>query len=245
MRILPDVYIVGSGEFSITDIPTARPLYDCHVYIVDGGAELALIDAGYGSGSVEQVATYAREWGLDLSRLRLCFLTHAHHDHTRGAAEWQERFGVEICSSQAVADALESIDVRTLAYSCPEGTFPICAVDRILADGEQVPVGDAVIDVVSVPGHTDGDLAFVTCLNELRVAFTGDVFTFDGVETVGFAYPYDVNRDAAKQAAALWRLYKIRPDVVLPGHGMLALRRGWRWLGTALHAAQKDGAQFA
>lgn len=242
MQILPSVFLVGSGEFGITDLPTARPLYDCHVYVVDGGSELALIDAGYGSGSVDQTISYAATWGLDLTTVRRCFLTHAHHDHSRAAREWQERFGVEICASQEVADALVDVDVRTLAYSCPEGTFEPCVAQTTLGDGETVSVGDLVVEAVGVPGHTDGDLAFVTRVGDLTVAFTGDVLTYDGVENVGFAYPLDATRDRVRLVESLWKLHRLRPDVLLPGHGMLAVRRGWRWLGTALHDIDKSGA---
>ena len=44
MKIAPGIHIVGSGRqgFGLTDD------YDCHVYLVDGGDEYALIDAGGG-----------------------------------------------------------------------------------------------------------------------------------------------------------------------------------------------------
>ena len=44
MQLTDIVHLVGSGQsgFSLTD-----PL-DCHVYLLDGGSELALIDTGVG-----------------------------------------------------------------------------------------------------------------------------------------------------------------------------------------------------
>ena len=44
MQLTEFVHLVGSGQsgFSLTD-----PL-DCHVYLLDGGSELALIDTGVG-----------------------------------------------------------------------------------------------------------------------------------------------------------------------------------------------------
>lgn len=188
---------------------------------------------------------YAERWGLDLSRLRHCLLTHAHHDHTRAAAEWQERFGVEVWASPPVADALRDVDVRTLAYSCPEGTFPPCAVDRIVEDGTTIAVGDLEVAAVAAPGHSDGDTAYLLDVEGLRVAFVGDLFTYDGVETVGFAYPFDPRRDPLRQVESMLRLYELRPDLILPGHGMIALRRGWRWLGTALHSVEKTGVSLS
>jgi len=242
MRLTPHVSLVGSGEFALTEIPSAHPIYDCHIYLIDGGTSMALVDAGY--GSVDQIVEYARWWGLDPERIETCLITHAHHDHTRAAAEWQARFGVKILASAAAAEALERVDVRTLAYSCPEGTFTPCVADRVLADGESIAVGDLEVTAVSTPGHTDGDLTFLLDADGVRTAFVGDLFTFDGVDQVGFAYPLDASRDRPSQAESLLRLYALRPDLVLPGHAMLGLRRGWRWLGTALHHLDKAGMRL-
>ena len=44
MKLTDNVYLVGSGMlgFGLTDD------YDCHMYLLDGGSEAALIDAGGG-----------------------------------------------------------------------------------------------------------------------------------------------------------------------------------------------------
>ena len=42
MRLTEDIYLVGSAEFGISNA------YDCHVYLIDGGEEAALIDCGVG-----------------------------------------------------------------------------------------------------------------------------------------------------------------------------------------------------
>ena len=44
MRLTRSVYLVGGGTlaFGLSDD------YDCHVYVIDGGEEMALVDAGAG-----------------------------------------------------------------------------------------------------------------------------------------------------------------------------------------------------
>ncbi len=47
MKLTNDVYLVGGGDYGFN--LTHR--LDCHTYLVDGGGELALIDAGFGPGT--------------------------------------------------------------------------------------------------------------------------------------------------------------------------------------------------
>lgn len=48
MRLTPEVYLVGGGNFGFN----LSDAFDSHVYIVDGGSELAMIDTGTGMGMV-------------------------------------------------------------------------------------------------------------------------------------------------------------------------------------------------
>src|SRR5690606_164054 len=88
MRLHPRIYLVGSAEFGLSDS------WDCHVYVVDGGSELALIDAGGGRpASLEMMRQNMRDDGLDPTRIRSIILTHSHTDHARGAAQWRAEVG--------------------------------------------------------------------------------------------------------------------------------------------------------
>ena len=52
MRLRPDLYLVGGGH---AGFDLSAPL-DCHVYLLDGGDELALVDAGLGiDGGVDDI----------------------------------------------------------------------------------------------------------------------------------------------------------------------------------------------
>ena len=66
MRLAERIYLVGSGSFGfdLTDP------YDCHVYLLDGGTELALIDVGAGMGA-EAIVENVRRDGFDPGRGRL------------------------------------------------------------------------------------------------------------------------------------------------------------------------------
>src|SRR5258706_11377844 len=88
MRLTRDVYVVGSGYFGFN---LSGPL-DCHVYVIDGGSELALIDAGLGAkGNLDTILDNMREDGLDPKAIRKIILTHYHTDHIGGGCEAQHR----------------------------------------------------------------------------------------------------------------------------------------------------------
>ncbi|MDQ3947212.1 MAG: MBL fold metallo-hydrolase, partial [Actinomycetota bacterium] len=72
MQLTPDVYLVGSGA---SGIGISHP-FDCHVYAVDGGSEVAMVDAGCGKDA-DAVMRELRAAGL-VERLRYLLLTHAH-----------------------------------------------------------------------------------------------------------------------------------------------------------------------
>ena len=79
MKIADRIYLVGSGDLglSMTDA------FDCHVYLVDGGSEAALIDAG-GGRDIAAILKIVEDDGIPLDRIRSLLLTHGHADHAAG-----------------------------------------------------------------------------------------------------------------------------------------------------------------
>ena len=63
MKLADRLYLVGSGDFGLTDD------YDCHVYLLDGDTEAALIDAG-GGRDVGAILDNIRRDGIPLARVR-------------------------------------------------------------------------------------------------------------------------------------------------------------------------------
>jgi glyoxylase-like metal-dependent hydrolase (beta-lactamase superfamily II) len=64
VQLAERIHLVGSGSFGfdLTDP------YDCHVYLLDGGSELALVDVGAGMGAERIVANVERA-GFDPQRI--------------------------------------------------------------------------------------------------------------------------------------------------------------------------------
>ena len=89
MKLTEDIYLVGSAEFGISNE------YDCHVYLIDGGEEAALIDCGVGYDT-ERILQNIREV-IDIRKLKRVYLTHLHADHCGGGRDLQ-KLGIEVAA---------------------------------------------------------------------------------------------------------------------------------------------------
>src|SRR3954454_6475062 len=113
VRITDEVYVVGGGvsnAFGLSDDP------DCHVYLVDGGDEIALIDCGMADAdSLERILSNVRGEGLDPARITKIVVTHYHIDHAGGAADFRDRLGVDVIAPAGAAHALRTGDEHAVA----------------------------------------------------------------------------------------------------------------------------------
>lgn len=91
-----------------------------------------------------------RETGWKLTHI---LNTHHHHDHV-GANEALK----------------EKHDATILGPAANKGQIP--GLDKGLKDGDKIDFGGEVIDVIAVPGHTLGHVAYYMCSE--KVVFTGD-----------------------------------------------------------------------
>lgn len=166
-----------------------------HMALVGG----TLVDTG--DGSPQGLARVERF--LAGRPVGLIALTHAHLDHAGGAAALRERLGVPV--------ALHGDDLGTAARDSvlldqPLAPFP---VDRILADGDELPGG---LRVVATPGQTPGHVAYWHAAS--GTALTGDLVQQDDVAWMPFT---DGVLDLAVEAVR--RIGELRPRLAVPGHG--------------------------
>jgi len=228
MRLTPEVYLVGGGPtfaFGLSSDP------DCHVYLVDGGEELALIDCGMGDGdSLDRIVENIREEGLDPSRLRHLLLTHYHIDHAGGAAGLQERFDLITYAAWDAAEALRagdegatSLDVAKRAgFYRADYHFRPCRVDRELREGDRVRVGSLELEVYETPGHCNGHLSFLLRGRALAYLFAADAVFHGGRVVLQNIHDCSVTKSAESVA----KLAALEFDALLPGHVAIALRDG-------------------
>ena len=228
MQLDERIHLVGSGAFGF-DLTDA---YDCHVYLLDGGTELALVDAGAGMGA-EAIVANVRRAGFDPAGVRHVLCTHGHADHAGGAARIRELLpGAAVHASAWVADLLEAGDeaAASLEPAKAAGMYPPsyrlapCPVDRRLAEGDRLTVGDLELECLETPGHARGHLAFLLERDGRRLLFGGDVVFHGG--TILLQNIADCSLE--ELTASLRKLRTLDLDALLPGHLAFSLQRGQR-----------------
>ncbi len=124
-------------------------------------------------------------------RLDMVLLTHHHGDHVAGTDAVRARYGCPVVG--AAADA---------------GRLP--RLDRAVAEGDTVALGDSTLQVIDTPGHTMGHIAFFGGDNHVLVC--GDTLFSLGCGRL-------LEGTAADMHASLRKLAVLPPDtLVCCGH---------------------------
>lgn len=244
MQLLRDVYLVSGRHFFNT---SGSNVADCNVYAVRTSEGIILVDCGYDDNSVAMIDRNLAYWGMNPKDIKYIFLTHSHFDHTGACRAFKER-GAKLVAHPTVAEALARGDERTIHYAFMRGDFPTCSVDKAVDDGDRIQVGDWTFDVLNVPGHTEGNLIFVTEKDGRRIMFTGDFVFHERPLTTDetIAWNGGTEFDTDKFLESLLRVQRIRADALLPGHYGFLLYDGATIVDRALVVALRAwGNKFA
>jgi hydroxyacylglutathione hydrolase len=142
---------------------TIGPLETNAYLIVDEAKRQALlIDPGLESEGIYDVI---HNEGLELSAI---VNTHGHFDHVCGNAFFKAKTGAPVLIHQEDVAMMRQAAQQALTFGFQVPTPP--PPDRLLAEGDDVVVGESRMDVLHTPGHTPGGI----CLYGDGFAFVGD-----------------------------------------------------------------------
>lgn len=195
--------------------------------IIDPVLDFAPRNARTSTRSADALLEAASAQGLDIKWL---LETHAHADHLSAAHYLHQKtgapivIGAEITAVQRIFGALfEAADV------IPDGS----AFNRLVAEGDRLPLGGMEIAVLHTPGHTPACVTYVVG----DAAFVGDTLFMPDYGTARADFP-------GGSASALY--HSIRKILALPpetriftGHDYLPVGRSdYRWeASVAAHRA--------
>lgn len=237
MRLLENIYLVGSGDsgFSISD-----PL-DCSVYLLNGGSEYALIDAGAGT-EPEGILRNLRADGLDPKKVGKILLTHAHGDHAGGAAALARACDAQVYAMTPADSFIARGDLQAISLqsAIDAGVYPPCyrfesCPVQPLQPEQTIPVGECSLRVIPAEGHSAGHCCYCLDTPRGKVLFAGDAIQWGG--KIALQAIWDCNLQSYMDTVK--RLAELRPEVLLPAHGAFALRRGWHHTDLAAEALQR------
>jgi metallo-beta-lactamase class B len=140
-----------------------------HAWALVGSDGIILIEALYHYAVADEVTAGFKKLGLDINKVKYAVMSHAHGDHDGGAAYLQDSIpGVRLLYGAADWDAIDKLTDRT-------GGKP--KRDMVATDGMKLSVGDAALQIVTMPGHTAGTLSYLFEIKDngkpLRVAYVG------------------------------------------------------------------------
>ncbi|QJW88985.1 MBL fold metallo-hydrolase [Spirosoma taeanense] len=142
-----------------------------NTYVIadDVTGEAVVIDPGcYEQAEKEALGRFIDERKLTLKYL---LLTHAHLDHVFGVAYVKRRYGVKAYLHPLDQPIYDDVPTRCAVYGL-RGYEP-AEIDAHLKEGDQFRFGNTILDVVFVPGHAPGHVAFINHAD--RYVVGGDV----------------------------------------------------------------------
>lgn len=96
--------------------------------------------------------------------------THCHIDHILGVESLKKRYGIECAAHSAELPMLEAAPQHALMFGFSMEYTP--TIDRMLADGDSVNLGNESLRVIHTPGHTPGGISLYASGSNFLI--TGD-----------------------------------------------------------------------
>jgi metallo-beta-lactamase class B len=162
-----------------------------------GSEGIIVLEALYDYAAPDEIAGGMKKLGLDINKVKYVIISHAHADHDGGAKFLQDT----IPSAHLVYGGpdWDAVD-RSTNHAGGKPKHDTVATDRM-----KFSVGDASVQIVTMPGHTPGTISFLFEVKDnskpLRIAYVGGTaIPFNGNAAYYDGYIASVRKMA--QAAA-------------------------------------------
>jgi len=205
-RIADNLYYVGSKGLAnyLVTTPQGNILINS-----DLEANVPLIQA-----SIEKL-------GFKFKDTKILLISHAHWDHDAGSAMIKEITGANYMVMDADVAVVESGGKTDFEYgNSPTTLYRPAKVDRVLHDGDEVKLGDAVLVAHLTPGHTKGCTTWTMQVTDRGKAYNVVVL---GSPNVNPGYKLVDNKaypEIAEDYERMWRVLKSLPcDIFVGAHG--------------------------
>ncbi|GLV22119.1 glyoxalase [Sphingobium sp. TomMM35A] len=190
-------------------IPVTPLQQNCTLFWCTATNRGAFVDPG---GDLPRLKAAAEQQGVTIEKI---LVTHGHIDHCGEAGTLAKELGVPI-EGPHEADRfwISRLEEDGRNYGVNGKIFE---PDRWLADGDQVKVGELVLDVYHCPGHTPGHVVFHHAPSKL--AIVGDVLFQGSIGRTDF--PMGNHQDLID--AITGKLWPLGGDTAfVPGHGPMS-----------------------
>lgn len=192
------------------------------IWLIEGRDKSLVIDTGIGAASLRRFVE------ISTSKPIVAFASVGYFDHAGGLHEFDERL---IHSADAFRVKRPTRHNTVAAYYLGVGftarphplfdqdshVMPASEPTRLLSDGDTIDLGDRILEVLHVPGVTDGACALFERAS--GALFTGEACVWSD-DAMYDGEPEERSNDANRTAfcASIKRLSELPATVVYPGH---------------------------
>jgi len=173
----------------------------------------ALVDTGYSAHAPQTLALVQNALGEQT--LALIVNTHLHSDHCGGNALLQQHYGAQIAIAAHEANAVRNWDEDQLSFKATGQTCEPFTFDRTLTPDSTIELGDLEWRILGAPGHDPHSL-MLYC-DDHSILISADALWENGF---GVIFPELTGESGfAEQQAVLEEIARLKPRVIIPGHG--------------------------
>ena len=168
--------------------------------IIDPILDFDAASGAIATRSADKILAAAGERGITIQWV---FETHAHADHLSAASVIRERAGAKVAVGAGIAEVQ-----RVFAPLLSVDDLDARDFDRLLEEGDRLPLGELEIEVIATPGHTPACVTY-------RVgdaAFVGDTMFMPDYGTARCDFP---GGDARQLYRSMRRILSLPPETRL------------------------------
>jgi hydroxyacylglutathione hydrolase len=155
----------------VRQLPLGPLQTNCYLIGCEETLQAAVVDPSWNGRSI--VAT-AETDGWEITHI---LLTHSHFDHVGGLEEVKALTGAPIYIHAEAVEMLNNTTMSAAFFGLRVSPPP--SPDEYLSDGQEIQLGELLIQVMYTPGHAPGHVSFY--LPDYRIVFDGDVLFQDGI----------------------------------------------------------------
>jgi metallo-beta-lactamase class B len=205
-RIAGNLYYVGSAGLAS--------------YLVASTQGNILINSDL-EANVPMLKASVESLGFKWTDTKILLISHAHFDHDAGSAKIKQQTGATYMVMDADVPVVESGGAIDFQYgSDPSTRYPATKVDRVLHDGDEVRLGDAVLVARLTPGHTKGCTTWTMTVTEARKPYNVVIVGSPNVNPGYKLVHNDKYPQIAEDYERMFRVLKSLPcDIFLGAHG--------------------------
>ncbi len=189
---------------------TFNPYQENTYLIFDDSKEAVVIDPGnYEAYENELISKFIDENKLQLKKI---ILTHCHIDHCLGNKYLNEKYGAELLIPFDERDLYKNVE--NIATLFGFANYSHLDENEYLKEKDKIEFGNIKLDVLFLPGHSPGHLAFY--FKNDNLCFSGDVLFYNSIGRTDLpGGDHDTLINSIKN-----KLFLLNPNTIIyPGHG--------------------------